>query len=85
MQNCSPLCPVGGGAVGSDLTSSSRCQHWQVAGGAGGGDHRWSGSTFLSHSGFATDFPGTSLPLSGLHVVNEGQAGWEGVSGPFQH
>ena len=40
--------------------------------GAGGGDHRWSGSTFSSHSGFATDFPGTSLPLSGLHVVNEG-------------
>lgn len=53
--------------------------------GAGVGDHRWSRSTFSSHSGFATDFPGTSLPLSGLHVVNEGQAGWEGMSGPFQH
>ena len=42
--------------------------------GAGVGDHRWSGSMLSSHSGFAIDFPETSLPLSGLHVVNEEQA-----------
>ena len=36
MQNCSPLSPMGGAVVGSDLDSSSRCQHWQVAGGGRG-------------------------------------------------
>lgn len=75
MQNCSPLFPMGGVVVGSDLASSSRASTGRWLEGAGVGDHRWSGSMFLSHSGFATDFPETSLPFLDLHVVNEGQSG----------